>query len=100
MKELYIRWAKKALIRALKTTSQTAVSMITIGQAVTQVNWQSVASISAVAGAYSILTSLASFPSFPASKKELEESFTRDDDDRSDEAPVELDPVEGDEENA
>lgn len=97
MKELYIRWAKKALIRALKTTAQTAVSMITIGQAVTQVNWQSVASISAVAGAYSILTSLASFP---ASKKELEESFTRDDDDRSDEAPVELDLVEGDEENA
>jgi hypothetical protein len=89
MKELYIKWAKKTAIKALKTAAQTAVSMITIGQAVTDINWQSVLSISLVAGLYSVLTSLASLPK---NEKELEQ-FTRDDDDRSDDAPVELDPV-------
>lgn len=89
MKELYIKWAKKTVIKALKTAAQTAVSMITIGQAVTDINWQSVLSISLVAGLYSVLTSLASLPK---NEKELEQ-FTRDDDDRSDDAPVELDPV-------
>lgn len=89
MKELYVKWAKKTAIKALKTAAQTAVSMITIGQAVTDINWQSVVSISLVAGLYSVLTSLASLPK---NEKELEQ-FTRDDDDRSDDAPVELDPV-------
>lgn len=97
MKDLYVKWIKKTAIKALKTVAQTAVSMLTIGQAVTQVNWESVASISLVAGVYSVLTSLASFPT---TQKELEDSVTRDDDDRSDDAPVELDPVEGDEDNA
>jgi hypothetical protein len=92
MKELYIKWAKKTAIKALKTAAQTAVSMITIGQAVTDINWQSVLSISLVAGLYSVLTSLASLPK---NEKELEQ-FTRDDDDRSDDAPVELDPVSDD----
>lgn len=89
MKELYIKWTKKTAIKALKTAAQTAVSMITIGQAVTDINWQSVVSISLVAGLYSVLTSLASLPK---NEKELEQ-FTRDDDDRSDDAPIELDPV-------
>lgn len=89
MKDLYVKWAKKTAIKALKTAAQTAVSMITIGQAVTDINWQSVVSISLVAGLYSVLTSLASLPK---NEKELEQ-FTRDDDDRSDDAPVELDPV-------
>lgn len=92
MKELYIKWVKKTAIKALKTAAQTAVSMITIGQAVTDINWQSVVSISLVAGLYSVLTSLASLPK---NEKELEQ-FTRDDDDRSDDAPVELDPVSDD----
>jgi hypothetical protein len=39
-----------------------------------------------------VLTSLASLPK---NEKELEQ-FTRDDDDRSDDAPVELDPVSDD----
>ena len=92
MKDLYVKWAKKTAIKALKTAAQTAVSMITIGQAVTDINWQSVVSISIVAGLYSVLTSLASLPK---NEKELEQ-FTRDDDDRSDDAPVELDPVSDD----
>ena len=49
-------------IRAVKTMAQTAVSMLTVGQAVIEVNWVNVASVSLVAGAISILTSLAGLP--------------------------------------
>lgn len=55
-------WLKAAGIRAVKTFSQTALSMLTIGQAVTDVNWMSVLSVSAVAAIISILTSVAGLP--------------------------------------
>ena len=42
--------------------AQTAVSMLTVGQAVIDVNWVNVASVSLVAGGISILTSLAGLP--------------------------------------
>lgn len=53
------KWFKAAGIRAVKTAAQTAVSMLTVGQAVTDVNWVNVVSISAVAAVYSLLTSAA-----------------------------------------
>lgn len=56
------QWWKAAAIRALKTVAQTAVSMMTVGQLVTEVDWVGIASISAVAGIISILTSLAGLP--------------------------------------
>lgn len=43
-------------IRALKTGMQTAVSMLTVGQLVTEVNWLSVLSISVMAMIISVLT--------------------------------------------
>lgn len=55
-------WTKAALWRALRTFAQTAVSMITVGQAFAEVNWLSVISISGVAAVLSILTSLAGLP--------------------------------------
>lgn len=55
-------WLKAALIRAIKTMAQTAVSMITVGQAVMDVNWVNVLSVSAVAGILSLLTSIAGLP--------------------------------------
>ena len=55
-------WAKCAAIRALKTIAQTAVSMITIGSALSEIKWGYVASVSVVAGIYSLLTSLAGLP--------------------------------------
>ena len=55
-------WFKAAGIRALKTFSQVALSMVTIGQAFTEVNWLHVLSVSAVAAILSILTSLAGLP--------------------------------------
>lgn len=55
-------WIKAAGIRAIKTFAQTAGSMLTIGQAVIDVNWINVLSISSVAALISILTSIAGLP--------------------------------------
>lgn len=55
-------WLKAAAIRAVKTFAQTALSMLTIGQAVIDVNWVNVLSVSAVAALISILTSVAGLP--------------------------------------
>lgn len=55
-------WLKAAGIRAVKTSAQTALSLVTIGQAVSDVSWLQVLSVSVVAGVISILTSLAGLP--------------------------------------
>jgi hypothetical protein len=57
-----LKWLKAAGIRALRTFAQTAVSLMTVGQAFIDVNWLNVLSISAVASIISILTSLAGLP--------------------------------------
>ena len=56
------KWLKCASIRAIKTMAQTSLSMITIGQAVMEVNWLNVLSVSVVAGILSLLTSVAGLP--------------------------------------
>ena len=56
------KWLKAAGIRAVKTMAQTAVSMLTVGQAVLDVNWVNVLSVSAVAGVISMLTSITGLP--------------------------------------
>ena len=48
-----------ALIRAVRTFAQTAVSMIAVGAAFSEVDWLRVLSVSGVAFVLSILTSLA-----------------------------------------
>ena len=48
-------------IRAVKTMAQTALSLFTIGQAVTDISWASVISISLVSGLYSVLTSVVNY---------------------------------------
>ena len=55
-------WFYAAFIRSIKTIAQTAVSMLTVGQAVLDVNWVNVLSVSAVAGVISMLTSIAGLP--------------------------------------
>lgn len=55
-------WLRAALIRACKTFCQTALSMLTVGQAVIDVNWVNVLSVSAVAAVISILTSVVGLP--------------------------------------
>jgi hypothetical protein len=56
-------WLKAALVRAIKTICQTAVGMLS-GSAVgiLEADWVAVASVSAMAGVVSILTSLAGLP--------------------------------------
>ena len=52
-------WLIAALIRALRTMAQTALSMLTVGMAIKDVDWVQLISISIVAGIISILTSFA-----------------------------------------
>lgn len=67
-----IEWMKKAGIRALKTAAQTALSMITVGQAVMDVNWLNILSVSVVAALTSVLTSIVGIPE--VKKLEVKES--------------------------
>ena len=61
-KEKAIKWLKAAGIRAIKTVAQTALSLISVGALLSDINWMMVASASAVAGIYSLLTSIAGLP--------------------------------------
>lgn len=55
-------WLKAALIRAIKTVAQTAVSLIGVGSVMSDINWMMVGSASVLAGILSILTSIAGLP--------------------------------------
>ena len=59
MSKFTLDWIKAAAIRAVRTMAQTALTMITLGVAVSDINWMQVLSVSAVAGVYSVLTSVA-----------------------------------------
>ena len=56
------KWFRAAGIRALKTFAQTAVSMLTVGQAFLEVNWINVLSVAGVSAVVSLLTSLGGLP--------------------------------------
>ena len=56
------KWAKAAGVRAIKTMSQTAVAMIPVGVAINEVGWGAVVGTAALAGAVSLLTSVAGLP--------------------------------------
>lgn len=56
------KWLKAALIRAVKTVAQTALSLVGVGTVMSDINWIMVASASALSGILSILTSLAGIP--------------------------------------
>lgn len=56
------KWIKAAAVRAIKTMAQTALSMLTVGQAVMEVNWVNVLSVTATAGIISVLTSVGGIP--------------------------------------
>lgn len=63
-------WLKAAGIRAIKTVAQTAVAMIGTSVVVSDVNWVAVVSASALAGALSILTSVAGLPEVEVNEEE------------------------------
>lgn len=64
-----IEWLKAAGVRAVKTMAQTAAAMITAGAMIQQVDWAAVAGTAALAGAYSVLTSIAGLPEVNPAKE-------------------------------
>lgn len=58
-----LNWVKAAGIRAIKTVAQTAVGMLS-GEAlgIMDADWVAVASVAAMAGIVSLLTSIAGLP--------------------------------------
>lgn len=59
MKRLTVEWFYAAIIRALRTFAQVAISMVTVGQAFLEVNWLHILSVSGTAAIVSLLTSFA-----------------------------------------
>lgn len=56
------QWVKAAAVRAVKTVAQTAIATIGTAAVLGQVDWIAVVSASALAGALSLLTSVAGLP--------------------------------------
>ena len=66
---MWKQWLKDALLRAIRTFAQTAVSMIAVGAAFSEIDWLRVLSVSGVAFVLSWLTSLAGLPEVPEAEK-------------------------------
>ncbi len=62
MKRDWIKWTKKAGVRAIKTVAQAAIAGIGTAAAMGQVDWKYVVSASLLAGILSMLTSVAGLP--------------------------------------
>lgn len=58
----FVTWLKAAGVRAIKTVAQTAVATIGTSIVFSEVNWVMVLSASLLAGALSLLTSVAGLP--------------------------------------
>lgn len=65
-KEYWIKWAKAAAIRAVKTFAQAVIAGITVGVAISDINWKVLFSVAAVAMIASIFTSIAGLPEVEA----------------------------------
>jgi len=57
--KLTLAWLYAALLRAIRTVAQTALSLITVGAALNEIPWIYLLSVSVMAGIYSLLTSIA-----------------------------------------
>ena len=55
-------WLRAALVRALKTVAQTAAATIGTAVMISEVDWRMVLSAALLAGALSLLTSVAGLP--------------------------------------
>lgn len=66
------KWAVAAGIRAIRTFAQTFASLMTVGAVLSEIDWGYIASASAVAGIYSIATSVAGLPEVTAEVTDTE----------------------------
>ena len=63
MDQYFVNWIKAAGVRAMKTMAQTAVGMLSGDMlGVMEADWIAVASVAAMAGIVSLLTSIAGLP--------------------------------------
>ena len=69
-KAYWIKWAKAAAVRAMKTIAQTAVATVGTAAVMGDVNWMMVASAAALSGVLSMLTSIAGLPEVQAGEPE------------------------------
>lgn len=56
------KWIKCAGVRAVKTMAETALSLISVGTVMSEIDWVVVGSASLLAGIYSALASVAGLP--------------------------------------
>lgn len=70
MDKNFINWLKAAGIRSIKTVAQTAVGMLS-GEmmGILEADWLAVASVAAMAGVVSLLTSVAGLPELDSGKQ-------------------------------
>lgn len=61
-KEKTKKWIRAAGVRAIKTVAQTALAIISTATLMGDVDWMMVGSAAALAGIYSLLTSVAGLP--------------------------------------
>lgn len=66
MNDYMKKWARAALVRAVKTMAQTAVATIGASAVLSAVDWPVVVSASVLAGVLSLLTSVAGLPEVDA----------------------------------
>ena len=57
-----MKWFKAALVRAVKTSAQTAAAIVSAGTVMQDIDWMLVGSAALLAGIYSLLTSTAGLP--------------------------------------
>lgn len=73
MKYNFKQWLKASSVRALKTMAQTSVSLITVGNLVTEIDWLAIISISLTSGIVSLLTSVAGLPELDTVGSDIDE---------------------------
>ena len=82
-------WTRAALVRAIKTAAQTAVSLLTVGAVgILDVDWIAVGSASALAGIVSVLTSIGGLPEVEPTVTRLDPADAPDPDTLPDETDV------------
>ena len=64
-------WGKAAMVRAVKTVSQTALATVGTAAMLDEVNWLAVLSASALAGVLSVLMSVAGLPEVKTEEVDL-----------------------------